>query len=70
MGPQSVCGRLYLQKSCLMNVEIYINGGGQYYGTLRMAAIRPPFTVTEEKLTEEILRRLPLLKGKEFIIRL
>lgn len=53
-----------------MNVDIYINRGGQYYGTLRMAAIRPPFTVTEEELTEEILRRLPLLKGKEFIIRL
>ena len=48
-----------------MNVDIYTNGGGQYYGTLRMAAIRP-----QEELTEEILRRLPLLKGKEFIIRL
>lgn len=70
MGQKPVCGRLHIQNCRLMNVDIYINGGGLYYGTLRMAAIRPPFTVTEEELTEEILRRLPLLKGKEFIIRL
>ncbi|MBR6903414.1 MAG: hypothetical protein IKN32_00995 [Bacteroidales bacterium] len=51
-----------------MRVEIYVCG--RYYGTIRLRPCPPPFTTSEEEITQEIESRLPLLKGKKYTIAL
>lgn len=46
-----------------------VEGGGRFYGTIRIADIRRPFTVRYEDLIDEITGRLPALKRQQFIIR-
>ena len=50
----------------MRHVEIYLNG--MFYGTLRMKFTPPPFTTTYEQIHDEIMSRLPYLKGKRFTI--
>lgn len=50
----------------MRNVEIYLND--RFYGTIRMRFTPPPFTTTYEQIYDEIVTRLPLLKGKQFQI--
>lgn len=50
------------------NVDIFVLG--RYYGTLRVKLYPPPFTTSEEEITQEIESRLPLLKGKKYTIAL
>lgn len=50
----------------MTTVNIYL--GERYYGSIRMKFHGKPFTMKEEEIHEEITRRLPLLKDKQFTI--
>jgi len=52
-----------------MRVDIMLND--RYYGTINVKCLIPnsPIIIEETEVREEIEIRLPLLKGKNFLIR-
>ena len=52
--------------NCERTVEIYVRD--RFYGRIKMAFPKEPFSRDEEDIHKEILQRMPSLKNEDFTI--
>ena len=50
----------------MRSIDIYV--GERYYGSIRVKWPPRPFTMSEEELHDEVVRRLPTLRNTKFTI--